>query len=108
MSFACMISSMSDKINRDSPLVRAVLALDNHLAELERVGVKINSADLTADVDLDYIQKLMLRFAECGQSISEEVAALSTHLQEAQIRAEAVSRGVAQKAEQFKLRRDEQ
>lgn len=61
---------MSNKITRDSPLVKSVLALDNYLAELERVGARINSTDMTSDFDVEYIQKLMTRFAECGQSIS--------------------------------------
>ena len=99
---------MSNKAKRESPLVRSVLALDNHLAELERVGTKINSTDMTSDFDIDFIQKLMTRFAECGQGISEEVANLSTHLQEAQARAGAVAKGVSQQAEKFQARRKEQ
>jgi predicted RNase H-like nuclease (RuvC/YqgF family) len=99
---------MSNKTNRDSALVKAVLALDNHLNELERVGMKINSTDMTSDFDLEYIQKLMARFAECGQGISEEVTNLSTQLQEAQSRAQAVAQGVGRQAELFKIRREEQ
>jgi chromosome segregation ATPase len=98
---------MPNKVN-DSPLVRSVLALDNHLSELERIGAKINSANLHADFDLDHIQKLLGRFAECGRGISEEVANLSTHLQNAQARAEAIARGVSQQAELFNARRLEQ
>ena len=68
---------MSDKAKQDSPLVAAVLALEGHLSELERVGQKISAADLTGDVDLEYIQKLMNRFAECGEGIAKEVTTLS-------------------------------
>jgi hypothetical protein len=82
--------------------------LDHQLAELERIGGKINSTDMTADVDVDLIQKLMARFAECGQSISEEVSNLSMHLQQAQSRAEAVAQVVSKQAGLFKARRDEQ
>jgi chromosome segregation ATPase len=99
---------MSNKINRDSPLVKSVLALDNHLTELERVGTKINSTDMTSDFDLEYIQKLMTRFAECGQGISEEVTNLSTELQAAQARAEAVAQGVSSQADLLNIRRNEQ
>src|ERR1700756_739047 len=102
------LSAMSNKIKRDSPLVKSVLALDNYLSELERIGTKINSADMTSDVDVEFIQKLMTRFAECGQGISEEVANLSTRLQEAQARAETVAKGVSRQAELLKVRRDEQ
>ena len=101
-------SAVSDKTKRDSPLVQSVLALDHQLAELERIGRKINSTDMTADVDVDFVQKLMARFAECGRSISEEVSNLSMHLQQAQSRAEAVAQVVSKQAELFKVRRDEQ
>ncbi len=99
---------MSNKSKRDSPLIQSVLALDNYLTELERIGTRINSADMTSDIDVEFIQKLMTRFAECGQGISEEVTNLSTHLQEAQARAEAVAQGVSSQAELFKVRRNEQ
>jgi hypothetical protein len=99
---------MSNKAKRDSPLVIAVLALQNHLTELERVGAKINSADLSSEIDVEYIQKLMTRFAECGQGISEEVNNLSTHLREATLRAEGVAQGVSRQAEAFAARRQEQ
>src|SRR5260370_19026816 len=99
---------MSNKINRDSPLVKSVLALDNYLTELERVGTKINSTDMTSDFDVEYIQKLMTRFAECGQGISEEVSNLSTQLHEAQARVEAVAQGVSAQAELLNNRRNEQ
>jgi hypothetical protein len=99
---------VSDKTKRDSPLIQSVLALDHQLAELQRIGEKINSTDMTADVDVDFVQKLMTRFAECGRSISEEVSNLSMHLQQAQSRAESVAQVVSKQAELFKARRDEQ
>jgi hypothetical protein len=99
---------MSNKVNRDSPLVKSVLALANYLAELDRVGTKINSTDMTSDFDVEYIQKLMTHFAECGQGVSDEVTNLSTHLQEAQTRAETVAQGVSKQAELLRIRRNEQ
>src|SRR5215510_1253092 len=99
---------MSDKAKRESPLVKSVLALDNHLTELERVGMKINATDMTSDFDMEFVHKLMTRFAECGQGISEEVANLSAHLQEAQARAGAVAQGVSRQAEKFQARKKEQ
>src|SRR5579863_10417810 len=99
---------MSNKTKRDSPLVQSVLALDNYLSELERVGSKINSTDLSSDFDIDFIQKLLSRFAECGQGVSEEVANLSTRLREAQARAETIAQGVTRQAELFNTRRKEQ
>src|SRR5262249_2519239 len=99
---------MSDKNKRDSPLVKTVLALDNYLTEFERVGNKINSTDMTSDFDVEYVQKLIARFTECGQGISEEVSNLSRQLQEAQSSAEAVAQGVSRQAELFNLRQKEQ
>jgi len=99
---------MSNKIKRDSPLVKCVLALDSYLAELERIGAKINSTDMTSDIDGEYVQKLMTRFTECGQGISEEVTNLSRQLQEAQARAESVAEAVSRQAELFKIRRNEE
>ena len=83
---------MSNKGKQDSPLVKSVLALDQYLSELERVGQKINSTDMTSDFDVDYIQKLMTRFSESAQGVSREVTNLSTHLNEARTRAEAIAR----------------
>jgi chromosome segregation ATPase len=99
---------MSNKIKRDSPLVKSVLALDTHLSELERVGTKIKSTDMTSEFDVEYVQKLMARFAECGQGVSEEVTNLSRHLQEARARAEAVAEAVSNQAELFNARRNEE
>ena len=99
---------MSNKAKQDSALVKSVLALDGHLSELERVGTKINSTDMTSDFDVEYIQKLMTRFAECGKGVSDEVSNLSTHLQEARARAEAVAQGVSGQAEVLNNRRSEQ
>lgn len=96
-----------NKPNQDSPLVAAVLALQETLNEFERVGQKITMADLTADVDVEYIQKLMARFSESGERISQEVANLSIHLQEARTRAEAVTENVSRQAQVFERRRNE-
>src|SRR5262245_22938562 len=95
---------MTDKTKRDSPLVTSVLALQNHLDEMERIGNKINSTDMSGDVDIEHVQKLMTRFAEYGQGVSEEVRNLSAHLQHAQASAEAVAAGVARQAQAFRAR----
>lgn len=99
---------MANKDKQQSALVKAVLALDNYLGELERIGTKINATDMARDVDVEFIQKLMTRFAECGQGISEEVSNLSNHLREAQARAETVAQGVSKQADAFRARQKEQ
>ena len=95
---------MTDQTKRDSPLVTSVLALQHYLDEMERIGNKINSTDMSGDVDVEHVQKLMTRFAECGQGVSQEVRNLSAHLQHAQASAEAVAAGVASQAQAFKAR----
>jgi uncharacterized phage infection (PIP) family protein YhgE len=99
---------MTDKTKRDSPLVDAVLALQNYLDELSRIGNKINSTDMTGDVDVEHVQKLMARFAECGRGVSEEVQNLSKELHHAQNSAEVIAEGVSRQAEVFKTRTIEQ
>jgi len=98
---------MGNKDKEQSALVQSVLALDNYLAELNRVGAKIAAIDMSGEIDSEYIQKLIVRFAECGEGISREVTNLSTRLQEAQSSAQAVADKVASQAEAFKLRRRE-
>ena len=98
---------MSNKAKRESPLVQSVLALDDYISELERIGAKINSTDMSSDIDIDFIEKLMARFAECGQGVTQEVSNLSQHLREAQTRAETVAAGVSRQADLFKARRAE-
>jgi chromosome segregation ATPase len=98
---------MSNKARQQSPLVKSVLALDQHLSELDRVGTKINSTDMTGDFDTEYVEKLMARFAECGQGVAEEVTNLSTQLREAQARAQAVAQQVTSQADLLNKRRAE-
>ena len=105
--WTAIIVEMSNKARQQSPLVKSVLALDQHLSELDRVGTKINSTDMTGDFDTEYIEKLMARFAECGQGVAEEVANLSTQLREAQVRAQAVAQQVTSQAELLGKRRAE-
>ena len=99
---------MSNKDKRESPLVKSVLALDEFLTELERVGTKITSIDLTSDFDVEYVQKLMTRFAECGQGITKEVSELSAQLYAAQAQAGTIAQDVSKQAEVFRARAAEQ
>ena len=98
-----------EKTNKDqSPLVGSVLALDNYLSELERVGTKISTMNMKSEFDLEHMRKLMSRFAECGQGVSVEVTSLSSHLNEARARAEAVAKVVAERADILNERKSEQ
>ncbi|MNK82652.1 hypothetical protein D3C87_1024330 [compost metagenome] len=97
---------MTNKIKNPSPLVQAVLNLDNYLSEIVRLGVKIESMDLKSDFDYEQAQKLMNRFTECGQGVSEEVLNLSANLNEARAQAEAAAQVVAMRAEQLQVRQN--
>jgi len=99
---------VSNKSKQSSPLVQSVLALQDHLNELERLGDKITSEDLAADFDVEYFQKLLARFAESGQRVAAEMSVFSSHLQEAQMRAEATAANVSRQSELFKERTDDQ
>lgn len=100
---------MNESKKPQSPLVKAVLTLDEHFAELERVGTKINTMELKSEFDLEHAQKLLMRFAECGHGVSEEVTNLGQLLNEARSRAETIASGVAERAAQLQSRKvDEQ
>lgn len=88
---------MSDSKHK-SPMVQSVLALDEYFQELERLGNKINSLEMKSDFDFEHAQRLMNRFAECGQLVSNEVINLSNSIADARARAEGLAQGVAERA----------
>lgn len=93
---------------KNSDLIKTVFTLAEHFAELERVGGKINSMDIKTDSDFEHIQKLLSRFAECGESVSQEVTRLSALLTDARNKAENIAAGVASRAEEVRKRRVEE
>jgi len=100
---------MNDASKNPSLLVQAVVALDAYFTELERLGNKINSFDMKTEFEFAQAQRLMARFAECGQGVSAEVMNLSNYLNEARIRADALAQGVANRAALLNSRKtDEQ
>lgn len=88
---------MSENKNK-SAMVQSVLALDEYFQELERLGNKINSLEMKSDFDFEHAQRLISRFAECGQLVSDEVMNLSNSLADARARAETMAQGVAERA----------
>jgi len=86
-------------------LVKAVLALDEYFSELDRLGAKINSLEMKSEFDFEHAEKLMARFAECGQGVSDEVTKLAQHLSVARARAESVAAEVAKRAELVRSRK---
>lgn len=92
---------MSKADKTQSPLVQSVLALDQYLIELERVGEKIKSAPMKTEFDIEQVRRLMVRFAEYGQGVSTEVTNLSTRLNEARARAEAIATEIGKRADEL-------
>lgn len=95
---------MAKNVKDQSPLVASVLALDSHLADLERLGAKINEAQMKSDFDREQMRRLLTHFAEYGQNVAHEVTELSTHLNAARARAEEVAVGVAKRATELESR----
>lgn len=98
---------MNTKIKNPSPLVEAVLKLDNYLAEIVRLGAKIEEMELKSDFDFEQVQRLMTHFAECGQGVTDEVMSLSKHLNEARALAETAAQTVSARAELLQARQEE-
>lgn len=90
---------MSTKNKTNSPLVDSVLTLDGHLADLSRLGAKIEALEMQSDFDFEQAQKNIELFAKAGESVSTEIAVMAQALNEARNRAEAIAVMVAGKAE---------
>lgn len=102
------MSNQSITIKNPSPLVQAVLALDNYLSELNRLGEKITGMDMRSEFDFEQAQKWISRFSVCGEGVSEEVMRLSTSLVEARAQAENAAEKVSEKAKQLQERKLEE
>ena len=77
-SFLCHKSRMNEiRVKNPSALVQAVVALDNHFSEINRLGGKIESIELKTDFDFEQLQRFMSLFSQCGEGVSVEVANVS-------------------------------
>lgn len=92
------------KIKDASPLVKTVLALDTHIAELERISQKLEELPMKSDFDFQQARKLLALFAEHGEGVTSEVHQLAARLNETQVRAAAFSEKVAQRAAEIQSR----
>ncbi len=99
---------MSDtaKAKTQSALVQAVLALDNHFSELDRLGGRIQELDLKSNSDINQTERLLLAFAENGQAVATHIMALSQALNEAREKAEAIATQVSERANQLQALKD--
>ncbi|MES2803585.1 MAG: hypothetical protein V4654_13915 [Bdellovibrionota bacterium] len=96
------------KASEQSILVKTVLSLDTHFQSLERLSARIGEAELKSEFDYSQIRRLMLAFAESAHSVSTEFVELLTTISEAKNRAEAAAQVVAAKADELKVRQDEE
>lgn len=99
---------MSKNTKSLSPLVHAVVDLDNSFSELLRLGEMIEELDMKSNFDFEHAQRLINRFAERGQILTDQVAIMSTALSEARVQAEATAQFVSVRAEQLQTRKSEQ
>lgn len=92
---------MSDiiRLKDASPLVQAVLALDQHYSDLIRLGDRIGSCEMKSNFDFEQTQKNLEHFARAGQGVSEQVIALSQALAEVRAKAEQTAHVVAERAQ---------
>lgn len=97
---------MSITIKNPSPLVLAVVSLDNHLTEMIRLGSKIEETELKSNFDFEQVQKMITHFTECGEGVSQDVIRLSQSLKEVQAEAESKAALVAIKAELVQSRKE--
>lgn len=96
------------KFKDASPLVKAVLTLDDHFQNLVRLAEKIEENDLKTNSDIEQARKLMGHFAQVGEAISGGVAELSTRLNEARTAAEEAANKVSAKADIIHNRQDDE
>lgn len=94
-------------IKNPSPLVLAVLTLDEHFMSLQRLADRIDEIDVKSNFDLKQSEKLLNAFTEAGQAIGEDVNNFVAILNKAQAEAESAAQKVAARAEHLKIRKDE-
>lgn len=98
----------SNKLKNPSPLVQAVLKLDNHFSELIRLGGKIETLDMKSDFDFDQAERLIKNFAKSGEGVSEEIILMVNALGDLRAQAETAAQLVAARADLLQARKNEQ
>lgn len=99
--------SESKTIKNPSPLVLAVLTLDEHFSDLNRLASRIDEIDLKSNFDFEQSERLMTLFAEAGQAIANDIVQFVNVLNETRAQAEAAAEKVAAKADQLKIRKED-
>lgn len=99
---------MTDKNKNPSLLVQSVTALDAFFSDLVRIGGKIEGMELKNDFDLEQMQKLLDRFAECSDGVSEQILLMSQALAGARTKAEEAAQIVSARAALLQNRQSDQ
>jgi tetrahydromethanopterin S-methyltransferase subunit G len=104
----CHKADMSEsKIKNPSPLVQAVLTLDEHFSDLNRLASRVEEIDLKSNFDFEQSERLITRFAEAGQAISEDIGVFVKVLNETREKAELAAQKVSAKADILKGRKED-
>lgn len=98
---------MSKTIKNPSPLVEAVLSLDEHFTELGYLSARINELDLDSESDLKKGERLLVSFTESGQAVSTAIQTFVALLNDSRQQAEQAAASVSQKAEQLRAKKDD-
>ena len=96
-----------NKNSKNSQLVQSVVALDEVFSNLKQLSTRIDGLNLKNQSDFDLAESLFGRFTEVGESVSLKIGGVATSLNDARAQAEAATAVVAQKAEQFRERKNE-
>jgi uncharacterized protein YoxC len=97
----------SKTLKNPSPLVLALLTLDEHFSELNRLATRVEEIDLKSNFDFEQSERLITRFAEAGQAISEDIVLFVKVLNETREQAELAAQKVSAKAEILKGRKED-
>lgn len=87
------------QIKNPSPLVKTVLALDAHFADLLRLGERLESSELRSNFDHEQAKKLLELFAVAADGVTREVISLGGIMGDIRARAENTAAAVAARAE---------
>jgi len=89
-------------------LSQAATKLEDDIASLQRLSEQIEQVDVKTDGGLNHARKLMARFSEFGNSVSEGVQNLAQALGDAQVRAEKAAAVVSARADLVKIRQEQE
>jgi len=99
---------MSSQEKKDlSPFGLSAVALDADFVELERLSRQIERIELDSDSGLERAQRLLVKFAECGQRVANGATGFSRVLEEARARAEKAAQVVSVRAAEVQERQQE-